>query len=486
MIIRRIFALLLALLFMLYCPCGRNPETVPVTVEGAVFGGNAGDKIGTELEYDPAWVTTASNRIYNSKLAAFSALLCTDVYFRAKDVAKGTQNRVCIDQTEGEYSQTALLERLGYADAVFIETYKAKQYPSDTNDSATILAAYKNVDGKYDSYIFVLRGCSSIGERLSAFDVGCDSAEYNARTGEHGEWTNRARFKGIDVATNRAMEYIRAFIAEHDDTSRPNTVLVTGHSRGGALANCIGADLEKDRTLKTYTYTFNAMASTNDRSTKACKTVFNLFDTNDYYTDPLPFGQEHFVRYGIDLPVNIAENRAIRESIAALKGREDYACLSPEAKAEHDKLFAERFPDRDSLYKTVTVTETSDTQEEAAKRLETVNSMISGLAISDYCKASPVAENADGTYAFTLEYCGAALLFGFAQIEAYGDAAYDAFLTLFAQDTVGCRIAGILAENLAGINAGHLLINGYVLSGFCRCFPLPGGYIRFLYPVKRG
>lgn len=466
MIIKKIISLLISLLMFFGFYIGNAEYNNPVTVEGAIFGGQAGDSMGVQLEFDSDWITDASNKIYNGKLAAFSALLCADSYFRSKDLSKGTQNRVIVGDNADSYTQTALLESLGYSDVRFIETFKAKQYASDNNDSATIVEGYKNVDGKYDSYIFVLRGCFSAGERLSAFDAGCDSDAYKALTGEHPEWTNKGCFKGLDVASSRAMEFIDEYIAEHDDESRENTVLLTGHSRGASIANIIGAELEKDNDIKSYTYTFNAMPVTTQANAGTYLTVFNIFDTNDYYTNPLPFGKERFVRYGRDMDRSIAQSDGIKSKIASVKGRDDYRCMNPEAKKEYDKVFGRLFPDRASLYEMKNLTFVFDTETDAQAKLGLYTTYIgsAGLGLSDFCSLSEVSENG-GKYQFTMEYCTEAILYSLAQIQAYGASAYGAVAELFAQNTDASALAEIVFNSLDDINGGHLLVNGFVLSG---------------------
>lgn len=445
-------------------PANPTEITLPVTVEGAVFGGAATDKIAIDLHFDPAWITEGSNTEYNNKLAAFASVLCADIYYREKDAAKSSANRVLTESSADAYTQMALLEALGYTDVQFIETYKQGTYSADTNDSGTVLLAYRNVDNKYDSYILVLRGCFSIGERLSAYDVGSSDASYAALTGAHTEWENQDRFKGVDVAVNRIKTFFVDYRAKHSSDDREATVLVTGHSRGAMLAETLGENLEREGTVKSYTYTFNAMPVTAEESAASCHTVFNILDSNDYYTNPLPFGTETMYRYGTDIAVNLAKDTALQQKIAEVKGRSDYACLDTEKMAEYVSLFGQRFPDRASLYNTVTSAATVyDTFEAASSAVANLKLYIDGMAVSSFYTVSEPAEK-DGKYTVTVAYEGAAIVNSFAQIQAYGKSGYDGFNLLFAGDTDACRMADILYENAAAINAGHLLVNGYVLA----------------------
>lgn len=460
MLFKKIISFIFALIVSLSGLFSQSLQTVPVTAEGAIFGGADNDAIQMELKFDTKWITANTNKIYNSALASFSVVLCDDIYYRAKDLAKGTQNRVLVNGAEDAYAQTALLEKLGYTDVKYIESFKQKSYAADSNDSVTMLMAYKNVDNKYDSFIFVLRGCFSAGERLSTFDIGSDTDAYTALTGAHTEWTNKAVCKGLDVAANRAMEFIDEYIAAHDVPECRNTALTTGHSRGASLANIIGAKLEDDESVKSYTYTFNTMPFTTDKEAVNYKTIFNLFDENDFYSNPIPFGREQMYRYGQDITLNIAGSDKVKEEIAALKGRSDYTCLAPETKAEYDKLFGEAFPDRASLYQTKTLTVNFATAEEMNAAAEALRKNASDLGIAAFVQV----ETDETENTVTLTYCGAALLYCLAQIQCYGEAAYDVVVSLFRGDDAYCRLAEIMQNGLAGAAGGHLLINSYILA----------------------
>ena len=444
--------------------------TVPVHIEGAVFGGQTDDSIEADLVFDAKWLTEGDNTVYHSELAAFSAILCADTYFREKDLAKGTQNRVLADGTDAAaYDRTALLKKIGFADAVYIETYKEKEYASDGNDSATMTLGYSDAEDGYDIFVVALRGCFSAQEWLSVFDSGFDGDDYVTYTGEHPEWTDKSCFKGVDIAANRAKEYIDAFIASHDDPARENRVLITGHSRGAALAELIGADMERTSDAKTFTYAFNAMPVTADPSAREIKTVFNVLDENDFYTNTLPFGEEAFYRFGTDLTGDIAVSDEVKTAIASLKGRDDYLSPDKESLALYRELFGGLFPDRASLYTAKTQTEVFDTEEQAASRKDELDKLIGaeeGLDLGVFCKTNDIAKTADGKYAVTTEYCGGALLIGFSKTLAYGEAAHDVFVSLFTTDETACRIADFLLDHLPAITGGHLLVNTYILSRY--------------------
>ena len=467
---KRAIAMLLAVLLLgSLAGCAGKVQTVPAHVEGALFGGANEDNIPVEVRFDPAWITTADNTVYQKDLAAFAALLSTDTYFRAKDLEKGKQNRVLQDG-HTDYDWTDLLKSLGFTDVEYVESFRQKEYTADTNDSATLLMGHQVTDGKYDTYVFTLRGAFSIQERFSAFDPGWDGEAYTALTGEHPEWTDPQASKGLAIGAGRAKEFMQDFMAAHDDPALPNCVLCTGHSRGGSLANLLGAGFETDPDVRSYTYTFDAMGVTTEPQPGDFHTIFNLFDTNDYYSDPLPFGQEPFYRYGQDLSLDLSEKQEILDAVAKLVGRDDYAGFSAKVRERYNTLFGEKFPDRASLYDPLTLVWVFDTQQEAEARLAECQKLMGaeeGLALEPLCRMGEVAEDA-GKYTVTMEYCGAALLIGYAQILAYGEPAATAFTSLFDRDDVACEIAALLLDNLAAMNSAHRLADAYVMAGYVK------------------
>lgn len=470
---KKLIAVLTAVILSagLFCASAQGAYTQPVQIEGAIFGGRSDDSISAEVTFDPAWITDADNTVYNADLAAFAALISADSYFREKDLAKGTQNRVLIPGAEEEYDWTCLLKAAGFTDARHIESFREREYSADSNDSVTLTLGYLDFDGRYDCYAVVFRGCFSAQEWLSVYDPGSDSPAYEALTGEHPEWTDKNRYKGLDIAANRAVEFISEFMQAHDRPELPDCILFTGHSRGGSLANMIGADFEKNSAAKTFTYTFSTMPVTADADAGARQTVFNLYDSGDFFTDALPFGEEHFSRYGRDLCVRIADSPEIRAAVAAMKCRDDYACPPAEITQAYAEMFGRRFPDRAALYEMKTAVQVFDTEEAALARRETCLGLIgaeAGLDLGQFCGMGEVSRNDEGKFELEMEYCDAALIWGFSKILAYGDAAYEAFRTLFEADADGCAIAELLITNLQAINAGHLIINSYILTGYVK------------------
>lgn len=458
---------LLALLFLACSVFGDGGMTTqPVHVEGAIFGGTAGDSIALDLHFDPAWITESNSTVYNKDLAQFSALLSADSYFREKDLAKGTQNRVLTDGTDSAaYTPTALLTSLGFSDVRYVESYKTGAYETDLNDSVTLTLGYLD-DGKHDCFVIAVRGCFSAGEWFSAFDLGAGAAGLNAET--HPEWTDGALLKGFAVAAQRAADIAAEYMAAHDDPAKENCVLVTGHSRGGAIAQILGAFFEDDPTVWSCAYTFNALPVTEDPIAKYYGTVFNVFDSGDFFSNIFVFKNTPLYHYGRVLSKDIATDPALREQIAALKGRDDYRAADAAFLKEYAELFGKIFPTREDLDTQKTVRRSYSKKSSAQNALDKCRGLVSassGLDLEELFTMTDVSKTSKGKYVYDISYTGSTLLEAMGKILTYGQTAADAVKTLFAEDADMCALADLIMENAAGINGGHLLINSYVLAG---------------------
>lgn len=453
--------LLLVIAVLLAQTAFASCETMPVHVQGAFFGGQNEDSIPMTISFQPEWFET-DNTVYHADLAAFSALLSADVYFREKDLTRGTVNRVLPDGTEEEYDHTCLLRQLGFTETRYVESFKEKEYAQDSNDSVTMALGHMRTD-KYDLYAVAFRGCYSIGEWNSIFDTGSESKAY----GEHPEWVHPERLKGLDIAAERAKTFLTEFRAACDDPSLPDCILFTGHSRGGCLANLIGADAEKIGDARVFTYTFNTDNLVNRVDFEA-RTVFNIFDENDLYTDLMPFGEEPFFRYGTDLTLPLSDHPDILQKIADILGRDDSVSVSREDLETYRTLFGQRFPGRAMLYDVQAVSRAFPTLEAAEESRNSCLSLIgaeAGLGLEDFCEAGEITE-ADGRFAYTFTYTGAALLRAYSIVLGYGQAAHDAVIALFAEDAAGCAIADFLMDNAAVLTREHRLLNSYGMTEF--------------------
>ena len=456
--IKKIIAFVLAVL--LCAAALAESVSLPVYVEGSIFGGKGDDKIELTLNFDPAWLTKGDNTLYNPELAEFCTLLSADVYFREKDVARGTPNRVVVKgASEEDYTFTTLLEELGFSDARHIETYGG--YDTDVNDTVTLNIGVMHLS-EGDVYAVAVRGCFSAGEWMSVFDVGADTDAY----GEHTDWTDKAALKGISVAAKRAYDVINEYINQNSEEETPKFLLITGHSRGGAVSELLGGMFEGDAGVISFTYTFSASAVTTDASAQELKTVFNVYPSDDFFGDVLPFSEETFYRCGTSVTLDISEDAETMEAIALIKGRSDYLGVSAELKAEYARLFGEKFTTRSALYEDKTRTETFEDAEEAQSRYDGLAAFISaetGFGLEEICAVEQVTDTENG-YEVTLKYNDAAALYSLGKILTYGASAYEIVISVFKDDAEVIAIADFFMNNASALSGGHLLVNSYALT----------------------
>lgn len=461
---KKIFVCLLIMTIIIssFASCSSGSEiTIPAHAEGSIFAGKNDDSVPLTVRFGTDWLTKADNTKYSKDLAAFAALLSTDSYFREKDLAKNTQNRIIPDGTASEdYTFTTLLSALGFTETRHIESFKEKTYEEDTNDSVTMNLGHCVADG-CNIYVAVIRGCFSAGEWVSAFDVGSADETYEAVTGKHPDWLNKSNLKGVDVAANRAIGFIDAFIKENGDSSKPNRILITGHSRGGAIAEIVGSVFEDRDDFTSYTYAFNSLAVSYDGKAQNYRSIFNIFDSRDLFSDFLPFGQDSRYYYGQVLE---KAPETITAEINALTGHNDYCVSSGEINNEYSSTFGRRFPSRDALYGMRTVSEEYG-KAEAEEKLQELNAIISsetGLGLENYCSVELADAGEKATV--TMTFCDAAALQAIGKVYTYGQTAADAVKILFRKDDDVCAIADFLLRYKAEMSGGHLLINSYILT----------------------
>ncbi len=242
---------------------------------------------------------------YQEDLSVLSSLFAADIYENKPDVDNDIDVQIYIDDLLTKRHQPeALLEALGMQDAKVVRT------EGTDNDCAEIAIGHHYVEynkEKKEVILVAVRGMNgSLEEWSSYFDVGADTEEYYTLTGDHPEWTNKENHKGFDVTANRVMRAIEAYTSEtagiREDAQK--MYWITGHSRGGAIANIVGAALE-DAKESVVTYTFGAPATTT--SAKKYATIFNIVNEDDAFSG-LPLENKWgFVRYGNDRKVSVSK-----------------------------------------------------------------------------------------------------------------------------------------------------------------------------------
>lgn len=105
-------------------------------------------------------------------------------------------------------------------------------------------------------------------------------------TGKHQDWLNKNNHKGFDVAANRVLIKYNDYLKRHNINNIVNkSILITGHSRGAAIANILGAYFDRKSNYLSYTYTFAAPNTTTvaEDIAKSYKSIYNIVNKDDVY-----------------------------------------------------------------------------------------------------------------------------------------------------------------------------------------------------------
>jgi hypothetical protein len=256
--------------------------------------GLSGAEISYSLDYD--WFF-ADNTVYVGGLAAASAVFSAVIY---KD---NLFNGMDID---------GLMAFHGMEN---IERFNLRGRYDDIHLSE-IAAGHINVNSK-TVILAVIRGTdSSFEEWASNLDVG-NPADF----AKHRDWQNINNHKGFDITANRLHGFLADYIERY--AKGDFALWITGHSRGGAIANILGARFEDEGT-ETYTYTFAAPNTTTARAEpNKYGTVFNIVNSDDFIPF-LPLEDWRFTKYGRTASVSIASNEIYAEEWRQITGLSRY------------------------------------------------------------------------------------------------------------------------------------------------------------------
>lgn len=238
-----------------------------------------------------------------------------------------------------EYRQELALTALALSGAAYVEM----------RDSLSVQDALKALGfGTVQSYHY--EAAKDIGDR-TAYTFGLQKlesrkgkAQYLAAvvvrgTGEYMEWASN-----LNVGTGsdhtgflRAEKELRAnlkrYLSQAGITGPADgsvKFLITGHSRGGAVANLLAARLCETKLARQgniYAYTFAAPAVSTQACQEGYEWIFNIINPEDLVTQ-VPLEAWGYHRYGVDLPLPVEDSGelfdAVNRQYKALTGR-DYA-----------------------------------------------------------------------------------------------------------------------------------------------------------------
>ena len=155
-------------------------------------------------------------------------------------------------------------------EGIGLKDYKYYDDEIITKDTIGTALAHKKLNNKYELVVLVLRGADYEDEWLSNFDIG-----------------SVGNSKGFDYASKKVLDRLNTYLK--DNNIDKYKLLITGYSRGGAIANMVGVTLNEETSLSEedlYVYTFEAARGTNND--KVYSNIHNTVNKNDIITYMYP------------------------------------------------------------------------------------------------------------------------------------------------------------------------------------------------------
>lgn len=239
------------------------------TFTGQLVTSYAKSSIDCKMDY--RWFL-GDNTAYNPDLSKLSILFASEIYEGATLSLAGNNNT-------NAATNASIAEAMGYFG---LQDARSKSLHGVYNDNhlTEVALGYHNVvyGGELRTVVAVtIRGTNGTIQEWSS---NCDIGDIRTDTPDD-DWVNTLNHKGFDMTATRVMREIDNFIMEADLHPEGLIYWVTGHSRGAAIANIVGANLEKAGETA-FTYTFAAPNCTLDKNAKSYKTIFNVINEDDF------------------------------------------------------------------------------------------------------------------------------------------------------------------------------------------------------------
>lgn len=152
--------------------------------------------------------------------------------------------------------------------------------PLDVCNFTVANKAFEYDDKKYQVFALNVLGTKTLDQMASNLDIGANNESYLNRKEAHSEWVHRKNHKGFDVTATRVLDDFNDYLDEHKVDGATPIYYVSGHSRGGAVANIIAKELT-DTNVKTFGYCGASPATTTDTNASKYKNIFCFTNTDD-------------------------------------------------------------------------------------------------------------------------------------------------------------------------------------------------------------
>lgn len=192
-----------------------------------------------------------------------------------------------------EQSIKSALQNLGFTGAETNEVITQNfDYPLTETDNDIVAYTfgqktfYDEAANPYTLIVIAIKGTSGNEEWFSNFNIGTDPTHRGFQLASKDLLDNLAEFRKKVGANGENVKY-----------------LVTGHSRGAAVANLVAAELTKAGIVKKeniYAYTFATPTVSRYASETGYENIFNIVNAEDFVTR-VPLTSWGYSRYGIDL-----------------------------------------------------------------------------------------------------------------------------------------------------------------------------------------
>ena len=232
-----------------------------------------------------------TNNQYEYKYLYNDDMLLVDANELSTDLAKVTVNLATAAYSE--YNITKCLQKMGYTllDETETGTYGYSKYTSyEWNDFVAFAIGKRSIpDTNYTAYIIAIRGTPTSTKELPNHEWFSNFHLGNRKDGYH---------EGFRIAAEEVLETIQRNV-----TTKNNIFLITGHSRGAAVANIVAGELSTNSKYTNlaprnrifgYTYACPAVRIGADTS---LKNIYNYNNPGDAVTE-LPLEDWGYQRYG--------------------------------------------------------------------------------------------------------------------------------------------------------------------------------------------
>lgn len=325
---------------------------------------------------------------YNKDIGMMCGTLCFYSYAARRDLISIKTSKY----VNYESNINPILVQFGFSNIKYITVDKKEV---DENDVCGIFLGnhISLIDNKlYQVVVASIDGYPMNETWFSNMDIGSDSVGYTEINEDHPDWTNKKHHKGFDVTANRAYSLIVDYYESVKNNNAVDTlILVTGHSRGGAISNLLGKKL-KDNNIKSLVYSFNNCQTTQENNPDILSSytnVFSIISINDYISR-FPFSFMGFNTYGKVLTYDLIANNDVYKKIF----NREFEGNSVDTLDEIDNAAKTVMPSREKAYEYSAVDPEREDYllcedyNEALDTLEKVNSDIYYCYLDNYCKAA--------------------------------------------------------------------------------------------------